>query len=246
MKSILSMLTLALIIAFTSCDNTTTQTQTTEETVVNNFAYSAVIQEIVQTTNYTYCRVAEGAVEYWMAISKLPVEVGQTLYFNQGHEMKDFHSKELDRTFPSVYFIQDVSTNPGGGVAAAEQAPAVMGTTPQKPEIVKNEIKIGKADGGITIAELYANKDKYAGKTVKIRGKVTKFNPGIMSRNWVHIQDGSDYEGNFDLTITTQIMINEDATVTFEGVIATDKDFGAGYFYPIIMEEADIADMEGV
>ena len=61
-----------------------------------------------------------------------------------------------------------------------------------------------------------------------------------MSRNWAHIQDGTDNNGNFDLTVTTQETVNIDELVTFEGTIALDKDFGAGYFYPIIMEEAVI------
>ncbi len=246
MKSILTVLSLSLIILFTSCNNTTT---TNTEQQVNNFDYSGTIKEFIQTSNYTYCLVQEGEVEYWMAISRLEVENGQTLYFNQGYEMKDFHSKELDKTFPSVYFIQDVSTDPSAhshahGTSPQAQSAPVMGTTPQKPEIVKKDIKIGKAAGGVTIAELFSNKEKYNGKKVRVRGKITKFNTAIMNRNWAHMQDGTDHDGNFDLTITTTDIVNIDAVVTFEGIIAIDKDFGAGYSYSIIMEEALIADLE--
>jgi hypothetical protein len=61
-----------------------------------------------------------------------------------------------------------------------------------------------------------------------------------MEKNWVHIQDGTDYEGEFDLTITTSRSVSVGDTVTFEGTIALEKDFGYGYFYNILMEEGDL------
>ncbi len=231
MKSILTILSVVLLIGLTSCDQTTTQTTTT---VTSSFKNSGVVQEAIQVSSYTYCLVKEGSEEYWIAISKMPVREGQTLYFDKTAEMKDFPSKELDRTFPSIYFIAEASTNPN--VADNQQ----QMQTPQKPEIVKNKINVKKAEGGITIAELFANKDKYAGKVVKIKGEVTKFNPEIMNKNWIHIQDGTDYDGDFDLTVTTLDMVNEGEVVTFEGTIVLNKDFGAGYSYAVIMEEAKL------
>jgi len=56
----------------------------------------------------------------------------------------------------------------------------------------------------------------------------------------VHIQDGTKEGDHFDLTVTTQVYVNAGDIVTFEGVVALDKDFGAGYFYDVIMEEAEI------
>ncbi len=61
-----------------------------------------------------------------------------------------------------------------------------------------------------------------------------------MGKNWIHIQDGTENNGNFDLTITTQQNVNTNVVVTFEGVVAVNKDFGSGYFYELIMEEAKI------
>jgi hypothetical protein len=55
-----------------------------------------------------------------------------------------------------------------------------------------------------------------------------------MERNWIHIVND---KGNYDLTITTNDVVNLDDNVTFEGVITLNKDFGAGYKYAIIMEE---------
>ncbi|NQU35794.1 MAG: SH3-like domain-containing protein [Bacteroidetes bacterium] len=232
MKSILALLSITLLIGLSSCDEPTKQATTKNK---SDFTNSGLIKEVIQTSNYTYCFVADDQSEYWVAIAKMEVTAGQTLYFNQGLQMKDFHSKELDRTFPSVFFVQKASTEPTDASIIPQ-----MTQQPVKPKIEKNELTVEKAEGGITIAELYANKAKYANQKVKIRGKVTKFNTAIMSKNWAHIQDGTDYDGNFDLTVTTVDEVNIDAVVTFEGIIAIDKDFGSGYSYSIIMEEAII------
>ncbi len=89
----------------------------------------------------------------------------------------------------------------------------------------------------ITIAKLLADKQSYSGKIIKIKGKVTKFNPAILGKNWVHIQDGSEFHGGFDLTITTDVHVSVGETITFEGKIVLDKDFGYGYFYSVLMED---------
>ena len=89
----------------------------------------------------------------------------------------------------------------------------------------------------ITIAKLLADKQSYSGKIIKVKGKVTKYNPEIMGKNWVHIQDGTEYEGGFDLTITTDSQVSVGEIVTFKGTIFLDKDFGYGYSYKVLMEE---------
>jgi len=148
--------------------------------------------------------------------------------------MNNFTSNELSRTFPSIFFVQDFTDQPileGDGSETA-----IMGTKPQLRE--QEGMDIPKAEGGITIAELYANPNAYQGKTVKINGMVVKFLPEIMERNWVHLQDGTKDGENYDLTITTKSIVNVGEIVTFEGVVVVDKDFGAGYFYHVILEDA--------
>ncbi len=237
MRSTITLLSLVLLISLTSCDEPSTKSS---EKIVSDYDYSGVVKEVIQTSNYTYCFVADDKDGYWIAVAKMNINVSQNLYFNQGLEMIDFHSKELDRTFASVFFVQKASTEPNSNTGQQQMAQQQMSQKPMKPEIVKKDYNVDKADGGITISELYANKEKYAGKKVKIRGKVTKFNSAIMGKNWAHIQDGTDYDGNFDLTVTTAESVNKDAVVTFEGIIAIDKDFGAGYSYSVIMEDAHI------
>jgi hypothetical protein len=95
---------------------------------------------------------------------------------------------------------------------------------------------IEPAQGAIRLSELFSNKAKYNNQVIKVTGKCVKVNPMIMNRNWVHIQDGSG--NDLELTVTTAEMIPLGAVITFEGTIALDKDFGAGYRYDVIMEGA--------
>jgi hypothetical protein len=108
-------------------------------------------------------------------------------------------------------------------------------TGPAQTEKINVTIEAG--NDCIKISDLLANKQSYSGKTIKIKGKVTKFNPAIMGKNWVHIQDGSEFEGAYDITITTDAVTSVGEIVTFEGKIVLDKDFGYGYFYHVLMED---------
>ena len=150
--------------------------------------------------------------------------------------MSNFESKDLARTFESILFVDQISDKP---IAAAEMQD-VMDAHAQNRSMVKEEISVTPAEGGITIGHLYAERESFKDQTVKISGMVIKFNPGIMGRNWVHIQDGSESDGKFDLTVTTNENVKIGDTVTFSGVIALNKDFGAGYTYEVIMENARI------
>jgi hypothetical protein len=107
-------------------------------------------------------------------------------------------------------------------------------------KVGREKIKIEPAEGCITIADLYSNKNNYSGKTVRIKGKVTKVNPAIMGKNWIHIQDGTESDGQFDLTSTTALEFHIGTIVTIEGKIALDKDFGYGYTYKVLMEDCTL------
>lgn len=99
---------------------------------------------------------------------------------------------------------------------------------------------IAKAPGGMTVQEVTADAAKLKGKKVAVRGKVVKVNLGIMGKNWLHIADGSGPEGKADLTVTTAATPKVGDLVIATGTIAADKDFGAGYKYDVIMEDAAI------
>lgn len=201
--------------------------------------HKIVVKDVIQTTSYTYVQGAEKNRVLWIAIPKMETNAGETYYFYGGLEMRGFKSKELDRTFSSILFLNGLISPD-----LVEGAGGSSNVSPQKTEVAVEEsvFEIDPAAGGITIAELFSNREKYQGKIVKIRAKVTKCNSRILSRNWVHLQDGTGNSGNFDLTATTSEVVKVGDVITVEGMISLDKDFGAGYFFSIIMENSRIVD----
>ncbi|PKP53494.1 MAG: hypothetical protein CVT92_04155 [Bacteroidetes bacterium HGW-Bacteroidetes-1] len=201
---------------------------------VNPYNREVVVDQVLQASSYTYLLVGENKKQFWIAVTRNDAKQGATYFFSEAMEMKNFHSKDLDRTFESILFVGDLSDKP---IPAVMQA---IEKTPhgEKPVIVKQDVKVEPVEGCITIAEIFANREKYNGQTVKVVGQVSKFNPNIMKRNWVHIQDGTGTDEFFDLTITTQENVTIGDVVLFEGKLALAKDFGSGYFYDLIIEDA--------
>ncbi len=99
---------------------------------------------------------------------------------------------------------------------------------------------IAKVEGGKTVGEVYAGKADLAGQKVKVKGKVMKVSQQIMGRNWIHVQDGTGDAGTNDLTVTSTDTATVGDVVVVEGTLAVDKDFGAGYTYAVILEEATV------
>lgn len=221
-----------IVISFISaCSTKEEQNPPTNSKPADNLnAHEVMVNEVINVKDYTYLNVSENGKEYWIAIAKADVSEGEVLIYKRSMEMKNFHSEELDRTFESILFVDQIDKKLGSGIL----------NTPQKPVIEKLEIKVDPAKNGITIAQLYNYLDSYSGKVVRIKGIVTKINNGIMKRNWIHIQDGTSSGENFDLTITTNENVSSGQEVIFEGIISLNKDFGYGYSYKVLMEDAKI------
>lgn len=197
--------------------------------------HTVVAKDVIQTSGYTYLLLTEGDKEYWAAVTRFEAVKGKTYYYKEGMEMQNFKSKELNRVFDSIQFIMEFSDQP---VAEKKQIPL---TTKGKQNLDKIEgIKVDPVSGGVKLSEIFADKSKFAGKKVKVTGQVVKFNEEIMNKNWVHIQDGTEANGVFDLTVTTLEKVAVGTVVTFEGIIAADKDFGYGYKYEVLLEEAKV------
>ena len=198
------------------------------------------VTEVLQTTNYTYLLVDENKNKFWIAVVRREAKPGDSLYYTRAGEMKDFVSRELKRTFPSVFFVED----PTDKLVVAPK-PASQGLTPKKAEVKKwTDVSVTTPKGGITLSDLYKNPGNYNGKTVIIRGVVVRYNAQIMKKNWLHIQDGTENAGKFDLTVTSLDSLVVGSTATFKGIIALNKDFGSGYSYEVIMEEAKASDIK--
>jgi len=131
-----------------------------------------------------------------------------------------------------------------GSSAAATPAlppghPALGGATNAPSAAITG---LSRAAGGKTVAEVFAAQSKLAGHPVAVRGKVVKYNAMILGKNWLHLQDGSGTAAkmNNDLTVTTANEAKLGDTVLVTGNVSTNKDFGAGYKYAVLLEDAKV------
>ena len=201
----------------------------------NSDQHVVVVKEFLQASGYTYVLVEEESEEYWMAVSKIEVKAGDKMYYENAMEMKDFESKELNKVFDKILFVDFASKEPIKAKSKKEEA---ISHTKSNMERLLDSIKISPIDGGLSISELYENAEKYKNKEVLVSGQVVKVNMDIMERNWVHIMDGTKAGDKSDLTFTTKEVVKIGDTVNFKGTLALDREFGAGYVYPLIVEGA--------
>ena len=193
--------------------------------------------EVIDVDSYTYLWVDEDGGKFWMAILSQQIQTGKQYYYKGGMMMYDFTSKQLDRTFDSIMFITDFADE-----AFTTNNVNIKDNKKEKTTTVQKNISIELPRDGLSLRDLFKNKDQHKNKSVIVRGVVVKMNEMIMGKNWIHIQDGSSFQNFHDLTITTKEAIEYALgdTITFKGVITLDKDFGAGYKYEIIMEEGQL------
>ena len=205
--------------------------------------YTGNVVETINTSGYTYVQVDTGSEKIWAAAPEFQVKVGDEVTVPKGMPMKNYHSKTLDRTFDVVYFAGNIV------VAGTEQATSQL--TEEHPGSTQKNIsaspsanvdfsEIKKPGGGKTIAEIYNEKGDLAGKEVMVRAKVVKFSSNIMGKNWIHLQDGTGTKGTDDLTVTTATNVKVGDTVLVSGMVVINRDFGSGYKYDVIIEDAKV------
>jgi hypothetical protein len=238
MKKIAILFVFVLTVTLFSCESGSSSDKSYKAT--NPYLREVVVKEVLQTSSYTYLKLKEEEAVYWAAITrKDDIKPGDTYYYDNFMEMKNFPSKELDRTFDNIYFIDRFEDKPFASDKALNEKKK------GSPKVGDMEVeKIAPVEGSVSIADLYDNKADYAGKKVKVHGKVVKFTSAVMNKNWIHIQDGTNSGDNFDLTVTTPAFLNNGDIATFEGTVALDKDFGYGYAYDILVEDAELLNVE--
>lgn len=187
------------------------------------------VLETMDAGGYTFVRVKDDGGEFWAAGPQIPVKVGDMVMLGEGIEMTDFYSRSLKRSFPVIWFVEGLAT----GVIEASLAPPppVVAVTLMPPP-----------SGGYGIVDVYARSASLVGQRVKVRGKVVRASDDIMGRNWLHLQDGtgSAAANTNDLVVTTTTHVKAGDTVVIEGTLAADKDFGAGYRFAVILEDAQV------
>jgi len=181
---------------------------------------TGAVVETMDAGGYTYVLVDTGSEEVWAAGPPVSVNPGDTVSFNDSMPMPGYHSPSLDRTFDQIYFTGAIELD--------------------APHAESADKEIAKAEGGVTVAEVFAKSTELVGTEIAIRGEVVKYNAQILGTNWLHIQDGTGAEGTNDLTVTTDATAAVGDIVLVRGVLASDRDFGAGYVYDLIVEEAQV------
>jgi hypothetical protein len=204
---------------------------------------SGTVVETMIAGNYTYVRVETADGEIWAAATRFEVAVGDAVVVPLEMPMQDFHSESLDRTFPVIYFTSLIlREGDATGSTMPQGHPPISGDTVSAHESAAAMDPVEPAKGGLTVANIWADTASLADTEIAVRGRVVKFNGGILGTNWIHIQDGSGSEadGTHDLTVTTLGTASVGDVVTATGVLVTDKDFGAGYTYEILLENAEL------
>jgi len=219
-------------------------------------AISGKVLQLMNSGGYSYIYLQKDNNEkIWIAVTETKANVGDRMSFKEGLVMKNFESKTLKRTFDTVIFSNGVIPQPGAAAASspAKAAPLAASAPQQQPAMgskvavmpKEKRISVKKAVGpnAYTIAEIYRNSAKLDKKQVVVRGKIVKVTSGIMKRIWVHIQDGSGSQdkGTHNLVCTTTATPHLDDVVTVKGTVAKDRDFGYGYRYAVLIENATIS-----
>ncbi|HEX9718916.1 MAG TPA: nucleotide-binding protein [Ramlibacter sp.] len=204
-------------------------------------AVTGEVLEIQNVESYTYLRLKTAQGETWAAVTTAPVKKGAKVTIENATVMNNFESKALKKTFPSVVF----GTLAGAqGVAGAAAGAAGPHSGAGKPKETAADVHVPRATGANarTVAEIMTKPAALKDKAVLVRGKVVKYNPGIMGKNWLHLRDGSGTAaaGTNDVLVTTTEQAKVGDIVTAKGVLRTDRDFGAGYSYKAIVEEATL------
>jgi len=221
-------------------------------------AGSGKVVETLDASIYTYVRLDDGTGnETWAAVPKTQLEIGEPIALEGGTVMNNFYSKTLNRTFDSIIFATRVIRASGdkktqmqaatmagsdidrSGIAAhglAQQTPGGHATVP----LTNLKVEKSTAKNGYTVAELFEKAASLDKQKVTVKGKVVKVNANIMGRNWIHIQDGTGdpAKNTHDLVVTSNDMAEKGAVISIEGILAADKDFGSGYSYDVIVEDA--------
>jgi hypothetical protein len=222
--------------------------------------FTGTVLETMNAGGYTYVQVDNSTEKIWAAAPQFEVKKGEKVTVPEGMPMQNYESKTLNRKFDVVYFVGAIGKGderPAAGPAAApamapataagpgsEQTQLPEGAHPKMdPAQAAKDAKVSfsgikKADK--TVGEVFAGQSGLGGKEVAVRGKVVKFSPQIMGKNWVHIQDGTGQAGTNDLTVTTADSANIGDTVLVTGKVTLKKDFGMGYKYDVIIEDGKV------
>lgn len=202
---------------------------------------TGTVTETLVSGGYIYLRLEEQGI--WIATSPIPVSMGDKIQYSGGMEMRDFHSKSLDRTFESIFFIQNVSLLSRDVESMHRVAKKANGTEKMEipqPVSVQAPVpgEIARLESGKTIADIFAESDQLDEREVSLNARVIKVSQNIVGKNWITLQDGTGMAPDNKLLATSSEMVSPGDMVVAKGIVRTDIDIGSGYKYKVLLEEA--------
>ena len=208
-------------------------------------SFAGTVVETMDAASYTYLLIDTGTERVWAAGPQTALAVGDQVQVQTLTPMANFSSKTLGRTFDKIYFVAAIVPEGGAAKAApaghgAMTAPAGHGTPAASSAADLDLSGLAKVEGGHSLEEVFASQTELVGTEITFRGKVVKYNAGILGKNWLHVQDGTGAAGSNDLTVTTDATASVGDTVVVKGKLVADKDFGYGYKYALIVEDAQV------
>lgn len=198
---------------------------------------SGRVIETINISGYTYIYLERTAGNIWVVVPEMKIVKGKNMSFEPGNAVFNFESRAFMIRFDKIVFSPGPVLRGRGKAGKPASGNVKITSTTQKT-------RVEKAGGfnAYTIAEIYQKKKILDGRDIMVRGRVVKVSSGIMNRNWIHLQDGSGgpKRGGHTLVVTSSDLPSLGDILTANGVIHRDRDFGAGYKYSVIVEDADI------
>lgn len=199
------------------------------------------VLEVKDVESYTYLRLKTKDGETWAAVARTPVKKDAEVTIENAMVMNNFESKSLKKTFDKIVFGTLRGAGAGAAGAGGDMAAMHSGIT-KAPDL--KDVKVPKATGpdARTVSEIVTKRAELKDRTVLVRGKVVKYTPEVLGKNWIHLRDGtgSASDNTDDVLVTTKDQARIGDVVVVKGVVHTDRDLGAGYSYKVLVEEATL------
>ncbi len=202
--------------------------------------FQGTVQEAISVSSYSYLRLATEAGDQWVAVLKEDFSPGDTIDFEINLVMRDFKSKELERSFDLIYFGQRQAKHPANG----NSGPTPNAGTQEPKQKVQQKVAPFQPSSDLqSIADLFQHADELVEQEVRFQGEVVKLTQGVMGTNFLHVQDGSGSAETKNNDIVVLVKNNPPSIgsrTQFKATLKRDIDYGSGYRFPVLLADGEV------
>ena len=213
------------------------------------------VLDVMQVPEYTYLKlkVSDGR-ERWAAIATQSIEKAAKITILAETTLHQFESKALHRSFDEIAFgsVYDPSTTAanaacptgnGPSQSPGNQAAHAHGSNnSEATDVPVRPLPRAPGKNGHTVSEILSMREALSGKRVRLRATVVKATYDVLGKTFIHLRDstGDSSSSTNDLAVTTALRPNKGDTLLLEGTLAVNKDFGSGYHFDALLEDAEV------